>query len=315
MLAESAVGGCVAMTGLQYVGADGALHPLNDVAALRAVHKQQYIATHGPDALVRRQRALMTSSPSRRRSVSQAAVLMQCTAVDPALAQTVQAAVCAAAVANGTTPTPTVSRSSSCPVLGDDEQQPAADPDTHADSLETSHQQIALRAAAETASPDAGSPAACSSDVHPMPTNALQQQPSNAFQLFHSRRESAAPRATSTASDDGTIVEVNSGALTPEASRVMLQSAVRGTLGRRLPLVVSYVTGQRHEAFTFAATLAKEREEFSAKHPSLTDLIELDDPPPQPTNPRAAEQISQYNNAARKVFSARQRAIPRNVKF
>jgi hypothetical protein len=104
--------------------------------------------------------------------------------------------------------------------------------------------------------------------------------------------------------------------------RVVLQSSVRGLLARRLepPLLVSFVSGKRLPMIHFAESLQKEERAFRAAHPTLdhdSRWMRFDDTPPRVSTDSAAmnREAAKYNTEATKVFNARQRAMPRNVRF
>jgi hypothetical protein len=104
--------------------------------------------------------------------------------------------------------------------------------------------------------------------------------------------------------------------------RVVLQSSVRGLLARRLepPLLVSFVSGKRLPMIHFAESLQKEERAFRAAHPTLdhdSRWMRFDDTPPRVSIDSAAmnREAAKYNTEATKVFNARQRAMPRNVRF
>ena len=103
--------------------------------------------------------------------------------------------------------------------------------------------------------------------------------------------------------------------------RLKLQSSVRGLVSRRLqsPLLVSYVTGSRHPMIGFAAILAAEERKFREAHPDVNheSLLVSTADIPRVSNDRAALAAAArtYNTEATVVFNARQRAVPRSVRF
>uniref|UniRef100_A0A7S1PX63 Uncharacterized protein n=1 Tax=Neobodo designis TaxID=312471 RepID=A0A7S1PX63_NEODS len=105
------------------------------------------------------------------------------------------------------------------------------------------------------------------------------------------------------------------------SQRLRVQASVRGLVSRRLqpPMLLSYISGRRYSLLGFGRVLADEEAAFRAANRDVNHdgLITMTAPVPKLSNdPNAmATEASAYNREAAAIFGARQRALPRTVRF